>query len=215
MNIKSTLVALVAAIGVGVAGPMAATANAGGLAPHEKITVAPSGMVVTVGHTDTWFNNVAPLNNMPTNREVYLTNTSYGKIEGGHGKLRTGWFVGCAVDLDVTFSVDASVDIGLDAELGVSAGATGVTPHASVGISPSIGGGFGFDLAITPGKIVEIKRGEKDLTPGVTGYVVDRDYQLKVEGCGGPLHVQSYTVIEASSPDADVADWVAGDPVIL
>ncbi|MFI6870079.1 MspA family porin [Nocardia sp. NPDC050406] len=215
MNIKSTLVALVAAVGVGLAGPMAATANAGGLAPHEKMTTAPNGMTVTVGHTDNWFHHVAPLNNMPTNREVYLTNTSYGTVEGGSGKIRTGWFVGCAVDLDVTFTIDGGIGIDADAELGVSLGSSGVTPHAGVGITPSIGGGIGFDLAITPGKITDIPLGEKEIPAGGTGYIVSRDYRLKVEGCGGPLTVQAYTIIEASSPEADVADWVMGDPVML
>lgn len=220
MNVKSKVFAskvfaIVAAIGLGLAGPMAATANAGGLAPHEKNSVAPNGMTVTVGHTDNWFNNVAPLNNMPTNREVYLTNTAYGSVEGGTGKIRTGWFVGCAVDLDVTFTVDAGIDIDLGADLGVSLGSSGVTPQASVGISPSIGGGIGFDLSIAPGTITDIPRGEKMIPAGGTGYIVDRDYRLKVEGCGGPLTVQAYTVIEASSPEADVADWVMGDPVIL
>ncbi|NNH71975.1 hypothetical protein HLB23_19295 [Nocardia uniformis] len=217
MNIKSALATAVAAIGLGLglAVPLAATAHGGGLAPHEKSTVAPNGMSVTVGHTDNWFHNVAPLNNMPTNREVYLTNTSYGTVEGGTGKIRTGWFVGCAVDLDVSFSVDAHIGIDADVSVGVGVGSTGVTPYADAGITPSIGGGIGFDLSITPGNITDIQLGEKELPSGGTGYIVNRDYRLKVEGCGGPLTVQAYTVIEASSPEADVADWVMGDPVIL
>ncbi|MBF6133708.1 MspA family porin [Nocardia otitidiscaviarum] len=216
MNIESVLIATVVATGVTVAGPFAATAGAGGLAPHEKTTAVPDGMSVTVGHTDSWFHPVAPLNGMPTNREVYLTNTSYGRVEGGTGTIHTGWLVGCAVDLDVTFDIDASVGVDADLGIGISANPlTGVTPHASAGITPRIGGGMGLHLSITPGEIVTVERGSKDLPPGSTGYVVDRDYRLTVQNCGGPLTVQSYTIVEATSPEADAADWVTGDPIVL
>ncbi|WP_084506474.1 MspA family porin [Nocardia violaceofusca] len=51
---------------------------------------------------------VTALNGMPTNREVFLDNTSYARIPSGTGTLKAGCFVACAVDIDLGFSADAS-----------------------------------------------------------------------------------------------------------
>lgn len=193
----------------------AGNAHAGALAPHEKTTVAPNGMTITVGHQDNAARPVAPLNGMPTSREVYLDNTSYGRVDGGTGKIRTGYFFACAVDLDVKFSVEGSVGADASVSIGVSADTLGVTPHADADITPTIGGGIGFDMTIAPGTITDVKLGEKQIPADGTGYIVNRDYKLTVKGCGGPLTVQAYTIIEATSPEVDAADWVMGDAVVL
>ncbi|MEC3913184.1 MspA family porin [Nocardia sp. CDC160] len=212
MTIKNAIAGAVTAVGLLCGAPFGAIAHAdGGLAPHEKTTVAPNGMSVTVGHRDNAARPVAPLNGMPTSREVYLDNTSYGSVEGGSGKIRTGYFVACAVDLDVSFDIKAKVGVDVTADLGVSAGLEMVTPTASVAIEPEIGAGISFDLGIKPGSITDIKLGEKEIPAGGTGYIVNRDYRLTVNGCGGPLTVQAYTIIEGTSPGADAADWVIGD----
>ncbi|WP_067698251.1 MspA family porin [Nocardia jejuensis] len=215
MMIKTAFTAAATAAGLLLGGPMASTAQAGAMAPHEKTTVAPNGMSVTVGHQDNAFRPVAPLNGMPTSREVYLDNTSYGRVAGGTGTIRTGYFVACAVDLDVSFTIEGSAGIDIGASVGVGVGSLGVTPTASADISPTIGGSIGFDLSIAPGKIKDISLAEKQIPAGGTGYVVSSDYRLTVEGCGGPLTVQAYTIIEATSPEADAASWVIGDPINL
>lgn len=215
MTIKTAIAGAITAAGLLAGAPFGAIAHAGGLAPHEKTTVAPNGLTVTVGHMDNAANPVAPMNGMPTSREVYLNNTSYGRVTGGTAKIRTGYFAACAVDLDVSFDIKAKVGIDVQADLGVSAGLDMVTPTASVDIVPEIGASLGFELGIKPGKIVDIKLGEKQLPAGETGYIVSNDYQLRVDGCGGPLTVQAYTIIEGTSPGADAADWVIGDPFQL
>ncbi|MFE5289094.1 MspA family porin [Nocardia sp. NPDC056611] len=216
MITKTAIAGAVTTVGLLCGAPAAAIAHAeGGLAPHEKTTVAPNGLTATVGHRDHAAHPVAPLNRMPTSREVYLDNTSYGNVSGGTGKIRTGYFVACAVDLDVKFTIGANAGVDLRADLGVSAGLEMVTPTASVDIVPKIGASIGVTLGITPGKITDVKLGEKQLPAGDTGYIVNRDYQLRVDGCGGPLTVQAYTIIEATSPGADAADWVVGDPITL
>ncbi|MTJ61066.1 hypothetical protein GL303_33835 [Nocardia seriolae] len=214
MTIKTAIAATATALGLlcGAAGIAHAD---GGLAPHEKTSAAPNGMSVTVGNKDAYFHVVPPLNGMPTSRELYLNNTAYGWVDGGTGKIRTGYLVACAVDLDVKFTIQGNAGVTLNAGVGVQAGLTAVTPTASVTISPTIGGSVGFNLGITPGKIVDFRLGEKQLPAGDTGYIVYNDYQLQVNGCGGPLTVQSYTIIEGTSPGADAADWVVGDPISL
>ncbi|WP_040804739.1 MspA family porin [Nocardia concava] len=215
MTIKNAIAGAITAAGLFAGAPFGAIAHAGELAPHEKTTVAPNGLSVTVGHMNNAAHPVAPLNGMPTSREVYLNNTSYGKVDGGTGKIRTGYFVACAVDLDVKFTISAKAGVDLTADLGISAGLEMVTPTASVDIEPEIGASIGFNLGITPGKITDVKLGEKQLPAGDTGYIVNNDYQLRVDGCGGPLTVQAYTIIEGTSPGADAADWVIGDPFQL
>ncbi|MFE3188598.1 MspA family porin [Nocardia sp. NPDC059240] len=218
MNIKTAIAGAITTAGLlgGVATGGIAHAD-GGLAPHEKTTVAPNGLSVTVGNQDASFHVVPPLNGMPTSREVYLSNTSYGKVTGGTAKIRTGYFAACAVDLDVKFNIAGTAGVNVSADLGVSAGLEMVTPTASVNIIPTIGGTIGFNLNITPGKIIDVKiDGDgKQLPVGDAGYIVSNDYQLKVDGCGGPLTVQSYTIIEGTSPGADAADYVVGDPITL
>ncbi|MQY19001.1 MspA family porin [Nocardia macrotermitis] len=211
MHIASAFVAVATAVGLGLTAPFAA-ADTG--APHEK-TISAEGFTFTVGHKDNAVHPVAPMNGMPTSREVYLDNTSYGRFDGpGTGKIRTGYFVACAVDLDVSFSVNAGAGLDAGATAGVDVGDV-VTPSAGVSIGPSVNAGIDTALTITPGTITDVRVAEKTLTPGRTGYIVSRDFQVRVNDCGGPLTVQAYTVIEASSPQVDGGDWVMGDPVVM
>ncbi|QLY31950.1 MspA family porin [Nocardia huaxiensis] len=216
MNIKTAVAAAMTAVGLALGGPLAAQSLAGPLAPHEKTTVAPNGMSVTVGHYNNAARAVTPLNFMPTSREVYLDNTSYGRIDGdGTGTIESGYFFACAVDMDVSFTISANAGIDLGSTIGVSAGATMVTPTASVDISPSIGASIGMTLGLAPGEIAQVTRGTKDIPAGGTAYITENDYRLTVNNCAGPLTVQAYTIIEATSPEADAAEWVMGDPFVL
>ncbi|MVU78841.1 hypothetical protein GPX89_16505 [Nocardia sp. ET3-3] len=187
----------------------------GGIAPHERTTTAPNGMSITVGASDQAVRSVAPMNGWPTSREAYLDDTFYGKVEGGTGKIKYGFFAGCAVDLDVKFNVDGKVGIDANVTLGAEASLTEVTPTASVSIEPEIGGSVGFDLSITPGKIKQIDLGEKQLTGSNTVYAVFRDWRLTADNCAGPLTVKPYVIIEASSPEADATDEIMGDAISL
>ncbi|WP_458686024.1 MspA family porin [Nocardia tengchongensis] len=213
MIIKTAFAGALTTIGLIAGAPMAHAE--GGFAPHERTTVAPNGMAITVGSRDAAARPVAPQNGMPTSREVYLDNTSYGSVAGGSAKIRTGYFVACAVDLDVKFTIGAKVGVDADVSVGASGSFTELTPTASVAITPEISGSIGFNLTIAPGAMKEIKLGEKQLPGADTGYIVNHDYHLAVDGCGGPLTIKSYTVIEATSPAADAADWIMGDPITL
>jgi hypothetical protein len=214
MHISSAIATAVTAVGIALTAPSAA-ADTGGLAPHEKTTTGPNGFSFTVGHQDNAVRPVPPMNGMPTSREVYLDDTAYGRFDGpGTGKIKTGYFVACAVDLNVSFTINAGASMEASATAGVTVGEV-VTPSVDVSVGPTLTAGVTTAVTITPGKITEIKVGEKDLAPGVTGYIVSRDRQVRVDGCGGPLTVQAYTIIEASSPEVDGGDWVMGDPVVL
>ncbi|RMI31792.1 MspA family porin [Nocardia stercoris] len=198
-----TVTAAVAALGIGLG-----SAGPAPLAPHEKVVTTPDGTSVTAGLTDDAVRPVAPLDFMPTTREAYLDNTSYGRIDRGNGSLHSGFFLACAVDLNVSVRLGANAGLSADLMAG-----------AAPGIIPTLGATFGVDLSMQPGKVVDLKLppeiSDKALTAGSTDYIATRDYRLTVQGCAGPLTVQAYTVVLAESPQANIAQYVLGDPTTM
>ncbi|MFE7796181.1 MspA family porin [Nocardia sp. NPDC057440] len=214
MNIKPVLATAVTMLGVTLAS--APFAHAGGMAPHEKTVTGPNGFAFTVGHTDEAFRPIAPLNGMPTNREVFLDDTFYGHVDApGTGTLKAGYLLACAVDITATVTLGAGVGIDAGFHLGVNASGDSTTPSASADLGPSLHAGAGIDLSITPGKIEKFEVGTKVLPSDSTGYLISRDFHLLVQNCGGPLTIRSYTIIEAQSPEADGRDAIYGDPIFL
>ncbi|MTE11661.1 MspA family porin [Nocardia aurantiaca] len=187
-------------------------------APHEKTYSTASGFEFTVGQRDVDARPVPALNGMPTNREVFLDNISYGKVPaGGTGHLKTGFYVGCQADIDAKLHLDPELDLnpaitahaGLDTSLG---------PHAGVDLSvgPSVTGGIGVDISIAPGKIADVVAGEKDLPgDGGTGTLLIQDFHLMVGGCGGQLTIRPYTLVRADSGPDGGSGAVYGDPITL
>ncbi|MCX4097200.1 MspA family porin [Nocardia sp. alder85J] len=192
-----------------------AVADTGGFAPHENTYSTSDGLTYTVGHSDYTIRPIAPLNNMPTNREAFLDGSFYGRVAGGTGKLKAGYFVACAVDIDVVFSADASASLGLGADAGVSVSPDAVSPSVDATLGPSISAGIGLDLSIAPGEIKEVVIGEKDLAPDLTGTIVSHDFRLSAHHCGGPLTIRPYSMITATSPTTDASGAVFGDPAVI
>ncbi|MCP2295521.1 MspA protein [Nocardia amikacinitolerans] len=191
-------------------------AGAAAMAPHEKTVEGPNGFRFTVGHSGQAFHPVAPLNGMPTNREVFLDDTFYGRVEaGGTGTLKAGYLVACAVDL--TVGIDLGAAIGFDG--GFRVGGSSSSDSASSGVDASLGPdlsiGASIDLSITPGKVQPFEVGTKELPTGSTGYFVSRDFHVSVQDCGGPLTIRSYTIVEAQSPEVSGREAVYGDPIFL
>lgn len=209
---KSGLIAVAISMGwVSAAGQAVAVDGAG----HEKTYSAPGGLEYTVGHTEHAARPVGSPNGMPTNRVVYLDNTVYGEISDGAGRLKTGYFVACAVDLSASLNVDAG--IGIDAGSGAHVGLTpaGLLPGLDVSIGPSLGAGVGVDLSMAPGEVVDVPVGERELFRGSTGYVVSRDRRIQVQDCAGPLTVQAYALITVDTMDVTAEGAVFGDPFVL
>ncbi|MET8422467.1 MspA family porin [Nocardia sp. NPDC004860] len=187
-------------------------------APHEKTYSTTSGFAFTVGQRDLDARPIAPLNGMPTNREVFLDSTSYGTVPAGAtGHLKTGYYVACQADIDAKLHIDPELDLnptvtataGLDTSLG---------PHAGVDLSvgPTVTGGVGVDISIAPGKIADVVAGEKDLPGnGGTGTLLIQDFHLMVGDCGGPLTIRPYTLISADSGPDGGSGAVYGDPITL
>ncbi|MFI6166395.1 MspA family porin [Nocardia sp. NPDC051052] len=214
MRIASALATAASIAGIGLAA--APFASAGLMAPHEKTYNGPEGVEFTVGHTDEAFNPIAPQNGMPANREVFLDDTFYGRVDPrSTGTLKAGYLVACAVD--VTAGIELGATAGLDASIkvGVSGDGDSSSPSASASIGPSFHVGAGIKLAIAPGEIKDIPAGTKDIAPGHTGYLISRDFHVLVKNCGGPLTIVSYSIIEAKSAAVTGTQAVYGDPIFL
>ncbi|MEV0293336.1 MspA family porin [Nocardia sp. NPDC050710] len=214
-SVLTTILAIVVVV-IGVLGVGAGTANAFVYAAHENNYATPTGFQFTVGHTDLVANPVPPQNGLPTTREVFLNNTSHGRVDSpGTGTLKTGYLVSCMVGIDLTFG--AHVGAGFDAgfTLGIGGTPDELTPSVDAGIGPEISASVDLDLTVTPGVIEQVEVGTKTLSGGTTGYVMSRDFHLLVEGCGGPLSIRPYTRIEVESPEATTNGAVYGDVIAL
>lgn len=212
MQRMRVLAAVVAVVGCVVGAPTAAAAYAG----HEKTYSTPTGFEFTVGYDDLAARPVAAMNGMPTNREVFLDNTSYGRAHGGTGHLKAGYYVACAVDVDAKLKIDPELDFNAGVSTDVGVGLLGPTAGVDLTFGPSVTGGVGIGISLAPGKIADVVAGEKDLPgDGATGYLMVEDFHLMVGGCGGPLTIRPYTLITADSPEAGGSGAVYGDPITL
>jgi hypothetical protein len=214
MHITSVLAIAATTAGLAFGAPEAA-ADTGVYAPHENTYVTTDGLTYTVGQAESTVHPIAPLNGMPTNREAFMDGTFYGRVSTGAGKLKVGYFIACAVDIDVVFSASAGVSMSLGADAGVSASPDLISPSVAATIGPAVTAGIGLDLSISPGEIKDVVIDEKTLTPEQTGTVVSHDFHLWAHHCGGPLTIRPYSMITVSSPGTDASGAVFGDPMVI
>ncbi|MET7768594.1 MspA family porin [Nocardia sp. NPDC005366] len=217
MSYKSARIVVAALASIlGVFDIGAGPASAYVFAAHENHYATPTGFQFTVGHTDLVANPVAPQNGLPTTREVFLDNTSYGYVDApGTGTLKTGYLVSCAVGIDLTFGTHVGAGFDAGVTLGVGASPDALVPGLNADIGPAIHASMDLDLDITPGVIKQIEVGTKTLSGGAKGYVMSRDFHLLAEGCGGPLTIRPYTRIEVDSPETSANGAVYGDVIVL
>lgn len=216
MSYKSacTAVLSIATLALGIVG--AGHADAAAYAAHQNIYTAPNGFAFTVGHTDLVAHPVPPQNGLPTTREVFLDNTSYGQIDDpGTGMLKTGYLVSCAVEIDLSFGTHLGAGVGAGLTLGVGGSPDALEPGLNAYVGPEVAASISLDLDIEPGTIEQIEVATKNLSGGTTGYAMSRDFHLTVQGCGGPLSIRPYTRIEVESPEVNGNGAVYGDVIVL
>ncbi|MEV6429729.1 MspA family porin [Nocardia sp. NPDC051463] len=171
--------------------------------PHEVTYASPLGGDLMVGNRDETINRIAPLNMVGTTREALVSGIAYGKVDGGGGKLRVGYHVGCAVTVGAgTLGGTPDIIFGYDPE------ADELTPWL-LNPNPVV------TLNLTPGEVAEVPVAEKDMIPGKLIQTVVRDFHLKVNTCTGPVAIRQFTYVIASSPEVDDMGAVFGDPTWL
>lgn len=185
-------------------------------APHEKTYTAPGGLAFTVGHMNESADPVVPVNGMPTDRDVFLNETAYARVNGpAGGTLKTGFLIGCAVNVDVTVGLLASAGLEAGLTAGINASPESVLPSLNLSATPNITLGANLNVDIAPGKIKAIEVDSKEIAPGQTAYIDIHDFDIQVPNCGGPLTIRSYTTVGVRSPQVDAGGSVSGDPIVL
>lgn len=186
------------------------------LAAHANTVAMPDGWKLTVGHRGERINRVPALNGIGTTREAFTTNQTYGSLHG-HGSamhaviLRTGYQVGCAVDL-TSITLGASVTAGFVPSIVITPGIP--TPTLGATIGPTVEVAPNFQVTLAPGKVVDVPTGEKPVESGTT-FITTRNAHLKIDGCLGPASIRSYSIIAAQSTQADDSTAVYGDTITL
>ncbi|WP_169810896.1 MspA family porin [Nocardia amikacinitolerans] len=184
--------------------------------PHERNYRIDGGPEYSVGQRDTVTRLMPALNGMPTNRELMVDSTFYGRVEdSAAGTLKAGYLVACVMEAEPKANADAEGTVEGNGEVGVNVDPDEVTPSLDVKLKPSVSGGVGVEISLTPGKIADVGSGSKDLRGGSRGSLVNRDFYIQVSGCAGPLLVRPYAKTEVHSPDVDASGAVFGDPIIL
>ncbi|MFI5783722.1 MspA family porin [Nocardia sp. NPDC051570] len=209
MRIKAVTISIATAL-AGLTSAVPVSAQEIALAPHERVDTTPTGTQFTVGHTGETIDKVPALNQTPTSLEMFVSNTSYGRITGpATGTLKTGYLIGCAVNL-------TNISVGLFGQLGIAPGVTlggGIAPVITIG--PQIGAGPEVTVSLTPGAITDVQVDTRPLTPDTTGYLIHRNTHFMLNGCLGGAGIRSYTTITVTTPETNDGDTVYGDPTNL
>ncbi|WP_245677959.1 MspA family porin [Nocardia acidivorans] len=179
------------------------------LASHERTFASPIGSF-TVGNRTESVNRIAPLNQVGTSREALVSTVAYGRVDGvAGGQLKTGYHVGCAVNLlngnvgaiPQAYAPTVNIPVIPDPGLGVAV----IGPNVQVPLS----------VNLSPGEVKDVPVAEKDLMPGKEVQIVIRDFHIAVNQCTGPVAIRQYTYLYAKSAEVDDSGAVFGDPTWL
>ncbi|MEW2014690.1 MspA family porin [Rhodococcus sp. BS-15] len=135
--------------------------------------------------------------NNPLNRNGWVTGTATADVpEGVSGTLKTGYLVGCQLDMD-----DLSLD--MNAGFGIDGGNTNIItlfpiPFLIGGEGETTNkfeGGVGVNVPIKDKEVAQVELGSKDVKGPFTA-IQYQDVGISVENCGGYAQARSYTTLE-------------------
>ncbi|WP_072806950.1 MspA family porin [Rhodococcoides yunnanense] len=131
------------------------------------------------------------------NRNAWATGTALAEVpEGATGTLKTGYLVGCQLDMD-DLSLGVNFDAGIEGgninliELFpdlFQIGAIGDTTN-------SIGGGLEFNIPLQDREVAQVEIEDKDVVGPLTA-IQYQDVGISVSNCGGYAQARSYTTLE-------------------
>lgn len=193
---------------------VAATSATGASAAHERTYSVPE-FTYTVGNSDQQAHSIPPLNGMPTNREVLVDGTFYGRVAApATGKLHAGYLVACAAEMDASVAIQAGLSGFSELSGNLYIAPSQVSPGLYWDVvDGTISGSATVDTTLKPGKVTDVKVADKDLKSDTTGTLYSRDFRIEVDNCAGPLTVQPYTSINADTPGDSGTGMILGDPI--
>ncbi|MFI5778610.1 MspA family porin [Nocardia sp. NPDC051570] len=154
-------------------------------------------------------------------REAFVSVKAVASIGGSgrapvmSGTVSTGVQIGCMINVSSGVTVGTGLNLGLS--VGVNGGLTisqspgdnvGGNAGANAGVSPNI------STTLQPGGITTVTLGTKPLASAY-GSAHVREVDVKIDGCGGYVSIRTFATVSVSTPNADDAYSVYGDPTWL
>ncbi|WP_338890038.1 MspA family porin [Rhodococcus sovatensis] len=131
------------------------------------------------------------------NRNAWATGTAMSEVpEGATGTLKTGYLVGCQLDMD-------DLSFGLDLGAGIEGGNTNIITLFPIPFliggegetTNKIEGGVSFDVPLKDREVAAVEIASKDVKGPVTA-IQYQDVAISVTNCGGYAQARSYTTLE-------------------
>ncbi|WP_234881107.1 MspA family porin [Mycobacteroides salmoniphilum] len=196
----------------------AVTANAQGLSDSNLLDRTEDGWGIEVSTLDEEVNPVPNLAATAFSREAFVQFTGVGKINGQgsnpvtSASVTIGYQMGCQIDLSQGITLGGSVGAGVGGGVGGIFGGPGPfgAGFGAVGAGAGINGGLQFTLR--PGGIVAIPMDSMALR-GSEARLRVRNMHIKIDACGGPVTVRSFTLLSITTDFTHSSLATYGDPV--
>lgn len=186
---------------LGAAASMAIGLMSTGAANAETFVPLPNGEKVAgpykIAHFDESAKVAPQIAFNGLNRNAWATGTALSDVpEGATGTLKTGYLVGCQLDMD-------DLSFGLDLGAGIEGGNTNIItlfPNLfQIGgegeTTNKITGGLSFDVPLKDREVAAVEVASKDVKGPITA-IQYQDVAISVQNCGGYAQARSYTTLE-------------------
>lgn len=188
---------------IGIAGSGTATADP--LADKSRETITDDGWHMRITKTDESLDRYPNLASTLFTREGFVSLKAVADITGsGNAPVNSG-------TVALGYQIGCQVDVSNGAAIGLAIG-----PSVTIGVTSGVGGSATITptVYLKPGTITDIPFGTKPLT-GRHGSITSDQVHIKIDGCMGPVSLRSYAQVRISTPTADNALSVYGDPIYL
>ncbi|SHQ89452.1 MspA family porin [Mycobacteroides abscessus] len=217
---------LVARVGVGFLSALAmlatsaVSANAQGLPDSNLLDRTEDGWGIEVSTLDEEVNPVPNLAATAFSREAFVQFTGVGKINGQgsnpvtSASLTIGYQMGCQIDLSQGITLGGSVGAGVGGGVGGLGGIAGGVGFGAGGGAVGAGAGIngGLQFTLRPGGIVAVPMDSMALK-GSEARLRVRNMHIKIDACGGPVTVRSFTLLSITTDFTHSSLATYGEPI--
>ncbi|AYJ48722.1 MspA family porin [Rhodococcus sp. P1Y] len=186
---------------LGAVGSVAVGLMSTGAANAETFVPLPNGEKVAgpykIAHFDESAKVAPQIAFNGLNRNAWATGTALSEVpEGATGTLKTGYLVGCQLDMD-------DLSFGLDLGAGIEGGNTNIITLFPIPFliggegetTNKIEGGVSFDVPLKDREVAAVEVASKDVKGPITA-IQYQDVAISVQNCGGYAQARSYTTLE-------------------
>lgn len=198
----------------------AVTAQAQGLPDSNLLDRTEDGWGIEVSTLDEEVNPVPNLAATAFSREAFVQFTGVGKINGQgsnpvtSASLTIGYQMGCQIDLSQGITLGGSVGAGVGGGVGGLGGIAGGVGFGAGGGAVGAGAGIngGLQFTLRPGGIVAVPMDSMALR-GSEARLRVRNMHIKIDACGGPVTVRSFTLLSITTDFTHSSLATYGEPI--